>query len=115
MEDKAIQIKDQKISSKNFSSFTKNSKTHKKLKGRKKLEDISNQIVIELNYENFELENEAFYPQICKKENKIFIENVSLLDQSHFKFVVNQNSDIFNYYNKYKQNNFRNICGRTLN
>ena len=114
MEDKAVQIKDQKISSKNFSSSTKNSKAHKKIKGRKKLQDISNQIVIELNYENFELENETFYPQICKKENKIFMENVSLLDQSHFKFVVNQNSDIFNNYNKYKQNNFRNICWKDI-
>ena len=110
-------MKDQKILSEKFSSFIKNpknSKAHKKLKGKKKLQDISNQIVIELNYENFELENETFYPQICKKENKIFMENVSLLDQSHFKFVVNQNSDIFNHYNKYKQNNFKNICWKDI-
>ena len=117
MEDKVIQIKEQKISSENFSSFInnpKNSKVHKKIKGKKKLQDISNQIVIELNYENFELENETFYPQICKKENKIFMENVSLLDQSHFKFVVNQNSDIFNHYNKYKQNSFKNISWKDI-
>ena len=99
MEDRVIQIKEQKNTSKNFSSFSnalikeekissKKASNHKKIKGRKKLKDISNQIELDFKYENFEQETEAFYPQIYRVENTISIENVSLLDQSHFRFII---------------------------
>jgi hypothetical protein len=116
MEDKSIQIKERKFQTKEISSFLKKAKSknepvkkHKKLKGKKKLEDISNQISLEFKYEDFDQENESFYPQIYRKEHKISMENVSLLDQSHFRFLVKQDSDIYNHYTSYKQNNFRNI------
>ena len=113
MEFNSVQIQDKKYSSSSFLKKAKNSskcsKTHKKLKGKKKLEDISSQILVELRYENFEQETETFYPKIFRKENKISLDNVSLLDQSHFRFLVNKNSNIFNNYTKYKQNNFKNI------
>ena len=116
MEDKSIQIKERKFQSKEISSFLKKAKSknepvkkHKKLKGKKKLEDISNQISLEFKYEDFDQENEAFYPLVYRKEHKILMENVALLDQSHFRFLIKQNSDIYNHYTSYKQNNFNNI------
>jgi hypothetical protein len=117
MEDKSIQIQDQKMSQKQISSLLKKAKkgvskkssNQKKLKGKKKLLDISNQILQNLNYENFETETEIFYPQIFRNESKISINNVSLLDQSHFRFLVKQNADIFNHYSSYKRNDFHNI------
>ena len=120
----AIQNQDQRFSSQQISSFLKKAKNgnisskkgseHKRPKRKKKLEDISNQISLGLKYENFEQETELFYPQIYRKESVISIENVSLLDQSHFRFLVNQNSDIFNHYSQYKQNNFSNITWKDI-
>ena len=93
---------------------SKKSSNHKKLKGKKKLQDISGQISLGLRYEDFDQEVELFYPQLCRKENNISMENVSLLDQSHFKFLVKQNSDIFNHYSQYKQNDFKNISWKDI-
>ena len=93
---------------------SKKSSNHKKLKGKKKLQDISGQISLGLRYEDFDQEVELFYPQLCRKENNISMENVSLLDQSHFKFLVKQNSDIFNQYSQYKQNDFKNISWKDI-
>ena len=117
MEDKSIQIQDKKTSSQQISSFLKKAKksvskkssNQKKLKGKKKLMDISSQILENLNYENFEQETETFYPQVIRKESKISIVDVSLLDQSHFRFLVKQSADIFNHYTSYKHNDFQNI------
>ena len=93
---------------------SKKSSNHKKLKGKKKLQDISSQISLGLRYEDFDQEVEIFYPQLCRKENNISMENVSLLDQSHFKFLVKQNSDIFKHYSQYKQNDFKNISWKDI-
>ena len=93
---------------------SKKTSNHKKLKGKKKLQDISGQISLGLRYEDFDQEVELFYPQLCRKENNISMENVSLLDQSHFKFLVKQNSDIFNHYSQYKQNDFKNISWKDI-
>ena len=93
---------------------SKKSSNHKKLKGKKKLQDISGQISLGLRYEDFDQEVEQFYPQLCRKENNISMENVSLLDQSHFKFLVKQNSDIFNHYSQYKQNDFKNVSWKDI-
>ena len=113
MEVKSIQIQEKKYSTFSFIKKAKNpskcSKNHKKLKGKKKLEDITNQILLELKFENFEKETEAFYPKIIPKEVKISIDDVSLLNQSHFRFLINQNSTLFKNYTKYKQNDFKNI------
>ncbi len=87
---------------------------HKKQKGKKKLQDISGQISLGLKYEDFDQEVESYYPQLCRKENKISMDNVSLLDQSHFKFLVKQNADIFKYYSQYKQNNFKNLSWKDI-
>ena len=113
MEVKSNQIQEKKYSTSSFIKKAKNpskcSINHKKLKGKKKLEDISNQILLELKFENFEKETEAFYPKIIPKEVKISIDDVSLLNQSHLRFLINQNSTLFKNYTKYKQNDFKNI------
>ena len=87
---------------------------HKKQKGKKKLQDISGQISLGLKYEDFDQEVESYYPQLCRKENKISMDNVSLLDQSHFKSLGKQNADIFKYYSQYKQNNFKNLSWKDI-
>ena len=104
----SIPIIENKISKKKLISSKKSTKS-KKLKSKKKYIDISNQIMLEFNYENFEQETESFVPQVYKKENKITIENVNLLDQSHLRFLINPKADIVKHYNSYKQKNFRNI------
>ena len=101
-------IIENKISKKKLISSKKSTKS-KKLKSKKKYIDISNQIMLEFNYEDFEQEAESFVPQVYKKENKITIENVNLLDQSHLRFLINPKADIVKHYNSYKQKNFRNI------
>ena len=104
----SIPIIENKISKKKLISTKKSTKS-KKLKSKKKYIDISNQIMLEFNYEDFEQEAESFVPQVYKKENKITIENVNLLDQSHLRFLINPKADIVKHYNSYKQKNFRNI------
>ena len=104
----SIPIIENKISKKKLISSKKTTKS-KKLKSKKKYIDISNQIMLEFNYEDFEQEAESFVPQVYKKENKITIENVNLLDQSHLRFLINPKADIVKHYNSYKQKNFRNI------
>ncbi len=104
----SIPIIENKISKKKLISSKKSTKS-KKLKSKKKYIDISNQIMLEFNYEDFEQEDESFVPQVYKKENKITIENVNLLDQSHLRFLINPKADIVMHYNSYKQKNFRNI------
>jgi len=104
----SIPIIENKISKKKLISSKKSTKS-KKLKSKKKYIDISNQIMLEFNYEDFEQETESFVPQVYKKENKITIENVNLLDQSHLRFLINPKADIVKHYNSYKQKNFRNI------
>ena len=88
---------------------SKKSTKNKKSKGSKKLIDISNQVTLEFQIEDFEQETESFYPQIYKEENHLSINNVHILDQSHLRFLINPNSDIINHYNSYKQKNFKNM------
>ena len=93
---------------------SKKSNKNKKSKGNKKLIDISNKITLEFQIEDFEKETESFFPQIYKEENKISINNVNILDQSHLRFLINPNSDIINRYTSYKQKNFKNISWKDI-
>ena len=71
--------------------------------------DVTNQILSNLCYENFESENEKFYSHYHKKPDEIYIDNVSLLDQNRFRFLISSNSSIFENYTKYQNGNFKNI------
>ena len=93
---------------------SKKSNKNKKSKGSKKLIDISNKIALEFQIEDFEQETESFFPQIYKEENKISINNVNILDQSHLRFLINPNSEIINHYTSYKQKNFKNIAWKDI-
>jgi hypothetical protein len=93
---------------------SKKSNKNKKSKGNKKLIDISNKIALEFQIEDFEQETESFFPQIYKEENKISINNVNILDQSHLRFLINPNSEIINRYTSYKQKNFKNIAWKDI-
>ena len=81
-------------------------KNHKKSKTRKKLQDLSENIT--LNYEHFE-EEQNFNPHIFHENNIISIENVPLLSQNHFRFLIEENSYFNTHYNIYKKNDFANI------
>ena len=72
-------------------------------------EDLTNKILSNLTYENFESEKEKFFPHYRKKHEEIYIDNVSLLDQNRFRFLISNNSSIFNEYTKYEKGNFKNI------
>ena len=72
-------------------------------------EDLTNKILSNLTYENFESEQEKFYPHYRKKHEEIYINNVPLLDQNRFRFLISSNSNIFNEYTKYEKGNFKNI------
>ena len=101
------------LSPKKLLSSKKSTKI-KKLKGKKKLTDISNQVTLEFQIEDFEQESESFIPQIYRPDNVITIDNVPLLDQSHFRFLINPNSEIVNNYNSYKHKNFKNISWKDI-
>ena len=75
-------------------------KNHKKSKTRKKLQDLSENIT--LNYEHFE-EEQNFNPHIFHENNIISIENVPLLSQNHFRFLIEENSYFNTHYNIYKK------------
>ena len=109
----SIPIIENKFTKKKLISSKKSTKS-KKLKDKKKYVDISNQIIFDFNYEDFEQETESFIPQVYKEENEISIKDVDLLDQSHLRFLINPNSDIINHYNSYKQKNFRNISWQDI-
>ena len=62
--------------------------------------DLTNKILSNLSYENFESENDKFRSHVRKKHEEIYIDNVSLLDQNRFRFLISNNAKIFNYYTK---------------
>ena len=72
-------------------------------------EDLTTKILSNLTYENFESENEKFCPHFRKKHNEIYIKDVPLLSQSRFRFLISNNSSIFEEYTKYEKGNFKNI------
>ena len=51
-------------------------------------EDLTNKILSNLTYENFESEQEKFYPHYRKKHEEIYINNVPLLDQNLFRYLI---------------------------
>ena len=71
--------------------------------------DLTNKILSNLCYENFESEKEKFVTHFHKKREQIYIENVPLLDQNRFRFLISNKSQIFNNYTTYEKGNFKNI------
>ena len=116
MEDNSTSIsKINQKSEKSSLSFTKkNSQKSSSLKKPKQeevedKEDLTTKILSNLTYENFESENEKFCPHFRKKHNEIYIKDVPLLSQSRFRFLISNNSSIFEEYTKYEKGNFKNI------
>ena len=71
--------------------------------------DLTNKILSNLMYENFEPESEKFRPHFHKKSVEISINKVDILDQNRFRFLISNNSDIFKNYTLYEKGNFKNI------
>ena len=72
-------------------------------------EVLTTKILSNLVYENFESEQEKFFPHYRKKHEEIYINNVPLLDQNRFRFLISNDSKIFDEYTKYEKGNFKNI------
>ena len=72
-------------------------------------EDVANKILSNLVYENFESEQEKFVSHYHKKREEIYLDKVPLLDQNRFRFLISNNSTIFDNYTKYEKGNFKNI------
>ena len=87
------------------------SSTSKKSKPEEILdeEDLTTKILSNLIYEDFESEQEKFFPHYRKKHEEIYINNVPLLDQNRFRFLISNDSKIFDEYTKYEKGNFKNI------
>ena len=101
-----------KSSSKAKGNLEKNSASSKQRKKRAEESedlDLTNKILSNLCYENFESEKEKFYSHYHKKHDEIYIENVPLLDQNRFRFLVSNDSPIFNSYTTYENGNYKNI------
>ena len=118
MEDSLSLIKAQSAPQNNKSSSQKkgNSEqnpvsTKQKKKKSEEAEDIdlTNKILSNLCYEDFESEKDKFYTHFRKKHDEIYIENVPLLDQNRFRFLISNNASIFNNYTTYEKGNFKNI------
>ena len=72
-------------------------------------EDLTTKILSNLIYEDFESEQEKFFPHYRKKHEEIYINNVPLLDQNRFRFLISNDSKIFDEYTKYEKGNFKKL------
>ena len=101
----SLNIKSKKSEQNTSSNITKKNKKEE----IEDEEDLTNKILSNLTYENFESEQEKFFPHYRKKHEEITINNVPLLDQNRFRFLISNNSSIFEEYTKYEKGNFKNI------
>ena len=118
MEDSLSLNKSQSFPQNNKSSFNPKGNTELKTvsfkQKKRKIEesdenDLTNKILSNLCYENFESENDKYYAHYHKKPNEIYIENVPLLAQNRFRFLISNNSSFLDSYTKYENGNFKNI------
>ena len=85
------------------------SSKHRKKTGDTDDIDLTNKILSNLCYENFESENEKFTTHYRKKHDEIYLENTNLLEQNRFRFLISNDSSIFNNYTTYENGNYKNI------
>ncbi len=106
------QVENNKSSSKAKGTSESNHISSKQKKKKSEDEeniDLTNKILSNLCYEDFENENEKFHSHFRKKHDEIYIEKVPLLNQNRFRFLISNNSEIFNNYTQYENGNFKNI------
>ena len=81
--------------------------TTKKKNFREK--ELPKEIVLNFKYEDFDPKNEKYYPQFRKRQHTINYENVNLLDQNRFHFILSNDAEIYNEYCSYSESDFANI------
>ena len=113
MEDSLSLNKSQSAQNKSSSKTKKNTEQNtisskpKKKKTEETIDiDLTNKILSNLSYENFESENEKFQTHFRKNHDEIYIDNVNLLEQNRFRFLISNNSSIFNNYPKYRMERY---------
>lgn len=75
----------------------------------KKTEDISDKVVLNFKYDDFDPNNEQYHPRFRKRQDVIEIDDVSILDQNRFHFILNNNSTFFTAYSGYNKGDYNNI------
>ena len=107
MEGKNSLIKEEKIPEK---KQIPSSQSIKQIIKKKKIEsDLPKELILNFKYEDFDPNNEKYYPQFRKRQQTIYYENVNLLDQNRFHFILSNEAEIYNKYCSYSENNFANI------
>ena len=64
---------------------------------------------LNFKYDDFDPKNEKYHPKFHKQREYIEIEEVELLDQNRYRYIVNNTSTIFNNFTHYKHSSFPNI------
>ncbi len=107
MEGKDSLIKEEKIPEK---KQIPSSQSIKQIIKKKKIEsDLPKDLILNFKYEDFDPNNEKYYPQFRKRQQTIYYENVNLLNQNRFHFILSNDAEIYNKYCSYSENNFANI------
>jgi len=72
---------------------------------KSKAKDISNDIVLNFKYDDFEPISNKYQPSFRKQHGKIYYDNVDILDQNRYKFIVYKEDVGGGEEKKYKQIN----------
>jgi hypothetical protein len=56
---------------------------------KKKAKDVGQEIVVNFKFDDYEPVSNKYQPQYKKQHGKIYYDNVDILDQSRFKFILN--------------------------
>lgn len=92
----------------------KNSGFSSKVQKKKDAEDISDKIILNFKYDDFDPNNEKYHPRFRKRQDYIQIDDVNILDQNRFRFIINNYSSFNDTFTKYKQGNYTNITWKDI-
>jgi hypothetical protein len=76
----------------------------KPTKKKDKAQDLSKDITLKFKYEDFEETGSNYLPRVRKRNHRYYFDNIDILDQSQFRYILNL-SDTHNHYDSYSGNN----------
>jgi hypothetical protein len=72
------------------------------LSKKKKVKDVGQELVVNFKFDDYEPVSNKYQPQYKKQHGKIYYDNVDILDQSRFKYILNM-PEKFEKYEKPKK------------
>lgn len=87
----------------------KSSGLSSKVQKKKDAKDISDKIVLNFKYDDFDPNNEKYHPRFRKRQEHIQIDDVNILDQNRFRFIIKNDSSFYDNFTKYEKGNYTNI------